>query len=146
MKKGLKNYLYQTAYQLLIVLTPLLTAPCLARALGTEGIGIYSYTANFANYFLMFAMLGMANYGARYICCDFSGLHSTFSIPRYVCKKIHRFNREFYYKHTVCAYWFSYVFADKKYIFWKWDNDSNCTRNYWRVCIFSRFYSICFHL
>lgn len=43
MKKGLKNYLYQTAYQLLIVLTPLLTAPCLARALGTEGIGIYSY-------------------------------------------------------------------------------------------------------
>ena len=67
MKKGLKNYLYQTAYQLLIVLTPLLTAPCLARALGTEGIGIYSYTANFANYFLMFAMLGMANYGARYI-------------------------------------------------------------------------------
>lgn len=67
MKKGLKNYLYQTAYQLLIVLTPLLTAPCLARALGTEGIGIYSYTANFANFFLMFAMLGMANYGARYI-------------------------------------------------------------------------------
>lgn len=59
MKKGLKNYLYQTAYQLLIVLTPLLTAPCLARALGTEGIGIYSYTANFANYFLMFAMLGI---------------------------------------------------------------------------------------
>ena len=37
MKKGLKNYLYQTAYQLLIVLTPLLTAPCLARALGTDG-------------------------------------------------------------------------------------------------------------
>ena len=36
MKKGLKNYLYQTAYQLLIVLTPLLTAPCLARALGRE--------------------------------------------------------------------------------------------------------------
>ena len=33
----------------------------------TSGIGIYSYTANFANYFLMFAMLGMANYGARYI-------------------------------------------------------------------------------
>lgn len=56
MKKGLKNYLYQTAYQLLIVLTPLLTAPCLARALGTEGIGIYSYTANFANYFLMFLL------------------------------------------------------------------------------------------
>ena len=40
------NYIYSVVYQLLTVLTPLLTAPYLARVIGAEGAGIYSYFNN----------------------------------------------------------------------------------------------------
>lgn len=52
---------------MLTVLTPLLTAPYLARVIGADGVGIYSYFNNIATYFAMFAMLGLTNYGNRYI-------------------------------------------------------------------------------
>lgn len=61
------NYIYSVVYQLLTVLTPLLTAPYLARVIGAEGAGIYSYFNNIASYFAMFGMLGLTNYANRYI-------------------------------------------------------------------------------
>lgn len=49
------------------MLIPLLTTPYVARVLGSEGIGRYSYSYSVAYYFVMFAMLGLNNYGNRTI-------------------------------------------------------------------------------
>lgn len=54
-------------YQVLILLTPLLTAPYLSRVLGAEGIGEVSYVASVASYFLLVAGLGINTYGQREI-------------------------------------------------------------------------------
>ncbi len=67
MKSLKKNYLYTTAYQLLLILLPLITTPYVSRVLGVEGIGSYSYTYTIARYFVLAAMLGVQNYGNRSI-------------------------------------------------------------------------------
>lgn len=60
-----KNFLYNVAYQILILLLPLITAPYISRTLGATAAGIYSYTNSVAYYFLMAAMLGISNHGNR---------------------------------------------------------------------------------
>ncbi len=60
-----KNFLYNTAYQLLTLIIPMITTPYLSRVLGAEGIGSYSYAHSVANYFVIFILLGLANYGNR---------------------------------------------------------------------------------
>lgn len=60
-----RNFLYNVAYQLLTIALPLVTAPYLSRVLGPEGMGSYSYTYSVAYYFVLFAMLGVNNYGTR---------------------------------------------------------------------------------
>lgn len=62
-----KNLLLNTAYQLLNLLVPLITAPYLARTVGPEGIGIYAYYNSIAYYFVIFTMMGLNNYGNRTI-------------------------------------------------------------------------------
>ena len=62
-----KNLGLQTAYQVLASCLPLITAPYLARKLGAEQLGIFSYTTSVVLYFTMFAMLGTVNYGTRCI-------------------------------------------------------------------------------
>lgn len=62
-----KNLGLQTIYQIITTITPLITAPYLARVLGPEKIGVYSYTQSIVNYFTLFAMLGFINYGTREI-------------------------------------------------------------------------------
>lgn len=62
-----KNFIYSTAYQILNVLTPFITAPYISRVLGAECIGIQSYTAAIQQYFLIFAALGTLSYGTREI-------------------------------------------------------------------------------
>lgn len=61
------NIIYSTVYQVLVLIIPLITAPYVSRVLGATNLGIYSYTQAFANYFVLFAMLGVANYGNRSI-------------------------------------------------------------------------------
>lgn len=61
------NIAYNFAYQLLILLLPLVTAPYLARVVGAEGVGVYSYSYAVATYFVYFIMLGLNNYGNRTI-------------------------------------------------------------------------------
>ena len=39
----------------------------MSRILGAENIGIFSYTYAIANYFVLFANLGIKNYGSRTI-------------------------------------------------------------------------------
>lgn len=62
-----KNFIYNVSYQILILLIPLITIPYVSRVLGVDGIGTYSYTYSIAYYFMMFAMLGLNNYGNRSI-------------------------------------------------------------------------------
>lgn len=62
-----KNFGYQIIYRLLTIITPLITSPILSRALGAENLGIYSATQAYVNYFTLFAMLGIENYGNRTI-------------------------------------------------------------------------------
>lgn len=62
-----KNILYQWSYQILTLLTPFITVPYVSRLLGAEGIGTYSYHYSIANYFMLFAMLGINTYGNRSI-------------------------------------------------------------------------------
>lgn len=62
-----KNLTLQTCYQILSVCLPLITAPYLARILGAENLGIFSYTGAVVGYFALFAALGTINYGTRSI-------------------------------------------------------------------------------
>lgn len=62
-----KNFLYQSTWQLLIILVPLITTPYLSRTLGAYQVGVFSYTYAIADYFVMFATLGMSTYGVRTI-------------------------------------------------------------------------------
>lgn len=65
MKSVKKNFLYNLFYQVLTFLLPLVTTPYLSRVLGAEKTGIYSYSYSIAYYFVLFAMLGLNNYGNR---------------------------------------------------------------------------------
>ena len=62
-----KNYAYNLLYQVLIILIPLITTPYISRVLGANGIGQYSFAYSVANYFVLFIMLGINNYGNREI-------------------------------------------------------------------------------
>lgn len=62
-----KNIIFQTVYQVLNTCLPLVTSPYLARSLGAEMQGVFSYTNSIVNYFSLFAMLGVVNYGTRTI-------------------------------------------------------------------------------
>ena len=48
------NFAYNTAYQILTILIPLLTTPYLSRVLHADGIGQYSYSYAIAYYFVLF--------------------------------------------------------------------------------------------
>ena len=61
------NFVYQLTYQVLLVIIPLVTAPYIARVLGPENNGIYTYTFTVVNYFVVFAALGIEAYGNRLI-------------------------------------------------------------------------------
>lgn len=67
MKSVKQNFIYNLAYQVLTFLTPLITTPYLSRVLGAEKLGVYSYSYSIAYYFVLFAMLGLNNYGNREI-------------------------------------------------------------------------------
>lgn len=60
-----KNFLYNIAYQILMIIIPLITVPIVTRSLGATNLGIYSYTNSITNYFMLFGLLGISNYGNR---------------------------------------------------------------------------------
>ncbi len=77
-----KNTLYNMAYRLFSMLLPLVTAPWLSRAVGTEGVGLYGYAWAISYTFCLVGLLGLENYGPRAIAqCkdDPSALNRAFS-------------------------------------------------------------------
>lgn len=66
MKKSLaRNAAYNMVYRLLNVIFPLISATYVARVLTPEGIGRVAHAQNAMSYFLMFAVLGIPQYGTR---------------------------------------------------------------------------------
>lgn len=65
--KVVKNFIYNASYQMLCVITPLITAPYISRVLGPEGIGTINYVQSIATYFVLFGTLGSSLYGQREI-------------------------------------------------------------------------------
>lgn len=61
------NYIYNLLWQILTLITPLITTPYVSRILGAEKIGIASYIGSIVSYFALFAALGTASYGQREI-------------------------------------------------------------------------------
>jgi len=62
-----KNYAYNLMYQLFAMIIPLITTPYISRVLGSNNIGIYSYTLSIVTYFILFGSLGLSMYGQREI-------------------------------------------------------------------------------
>lgn len=62
-----KNFIYNTLYEILAIISPLITAPYVSRIFGADGVGVYSYTSAMASYFALFAALGIKTYGQREI-------------------------------------------------------------------------------
>lgn len=68
MKKSISiNYLYNVAYKILTLITPLVTTPYVSRVLGVDNIGVYNYTYSILSYFILFGVLGFQMYGQREI-------------------------------------------------------------------------------
>lgn len=67
MKSLAKNYFLNLTYQVLTVILPLVTAPYLARVLGADRIGEYSFAQSIVSYFTLFSIMGTTLYGQRAI-------------------------------------------------------------------------------
>ena len=64
-----RNFAYNTLYQVLVLIAPLITTPYISRVLGVTGIGIYSYAQSIAMYFVLLGAVGTTLYGQREIAC-----------------------------------------------------------------------------
>ena len=60
-----KNAAYNVAYRMFSVFLPLVTAPYLARTVGTDGVGLYSLAWSVSYIFCLIGMLGLNDYGVR---------------------------------------------------------------------------------
>lgn len=62
-----KNYAYNLIIEVLNIAIPFIMMPYLARTIGADGVGVYSYTSSIVSYFSLFIGLGMAGYGRRLV-------------------------------------------------------------------------------
>lgn len=67
MEKLIKNYIYNVAYQIFIMIVPFIMAPYLARTLLPENIGIFSYVTSCASIVGTIGGIGFYNYGDRQV-------------------------------------------------------------------------------
>lgn len=65
--KVLKNYLYNTMYQMFSIILPFVTAPYVSRVLHPNGVGIFNYTSSIVAYFSIVAILGFNVLGTNEI-------------------------------------------------------------------------------
>lgn len=59
------------------MVAPLITTPYISRVIGSDGVGIYSFTNSIVTYFTLFAALGTASYGQREIAMHRDSPEST---------------------------------------------------------------------
>lgn len=63
----IKNYIFNVILTVLNLIFPIITFPYVSRVLGAEGLGKVTFVNSIVNYFLIFAVLGIPNYGLREI-------------------------------------------------------------------------------
>lgn len=85
MKSLSKNYLYNLSYQLFTLLIPLITMPYIARTLGVEAIGEYSFSYSIVAYFILLAQFGITNFAQREIAYHQSDIQKRSCIFFEVC-------------------------------------------------------------
>lgn len=82
MKRLIHNFFYQSLFQVVKIIIPIITIPIVSRAIGPEGIGTYNFTNSIIQYFVLFASLGVTIYGNREIALannkDKEALSATF--------------------------------------------------------------------
>ena len=61
------NYIYNLIYQIFLIIVPIFLTPFLARSLGVDASGQYSFSSSILNYFTPLAALGYGYYGQRAI-------------------------------------------------------------------------------
>ena len=66
-KRIAKNYFYNTAYQVLQVIAPLITAPYITRVLTVGPVSTVNYVYSIVTYFVLFGTLGSSLFGQREI-------------------------------------------------------------------------------
>lgn len=70
-KKSIKlNYLMNSAYQIFLIIVPVIVTPYVSRVLGVDGSGRYSYSYSISAYFTLFSALGFDSYAQRLIASD----------------------------------------------------------------------------
>lgn len=78
-----KNYFYVLLYQIVIVITPLISTPYVSRVLGRENIGMDAYVNSILQIFTVFTLLNVGVYGRKKIAeidkLDLGQLKKTFS-------------------------------------------------------------------
>lgn len=62
-----ENLIYQGLYQLIRIITPLITIPIISRAFGPNGVGVTSFSFTVVQYFLMISNIGVQLYFNRLI-------------------------------------------------------------------------------
>lgn len=62
-----KNYIYNLIYQIFLIIVPVVVTPYIARVLGENGSGAYSFSFSIVTYFTLFASLGFGLYSQRNI-------------------------------------------------------------------------------
>ncbi|MEK6266812.1 MAG: oligosaccharide flippase family protein [Clostridium sp.] len=65
--KVVSNYIYNSLYQVLTIIIPIITIPYVSRIFGAKGMGIYGYTFSVAQFFYIVGMFGISSYGIREI-------------------------------------------------------------------------------
>lgn len=90
-KKSLKiNAIFNSLYQIMALIVPLITTPYISRVLGPEANGQYAYFYSIVSYFVIFVGFGFVDYGTKKIAetRDDSYLKTINFINISVCKRI----------------------------------------------------------
>lgn len=61
------NFIWNSIYQVIRIIIPIITTPYLTRVLGSEQLGTFNYTNTIAAYAVLFIVLGLNQYGNRTI-------------------------------------------------------------------------------
>lgn len=67
MGKLISNYIYNFIYQIVVLFVPLILSPFLARNLGADNLGIYSFVYSTCSVISTVSLIGTYNYGTRQI-------------------------------------------------------------------------------
>ncbi|MCT3078841.1 flippase [Leuconostoc citreum] len=115
MKRLKVNFLYNSVFQILTLIVPLITTPYVARILGANNLGIFAYTNANTNYFTILASLGFNLYAQNEVAkvrenkLELARVFSNVFITRLICSMVvfvvFSFFNMFFFKSYNILYW-----------------------------------------